>query len=272
MLGRGWAINGAVASSTATLVLALLPEMLEFSARRQLRLRASATKAKHAGDDAAPAGTLLEFRLAGMGCVSCIKAVADTLEASPLVTKYDLNFEAEHLKVWVGPQCDRYLGDVSDRVVAALADAGFTATVVEPPLGSTAAAAGEKPDEGSCDGDSCCDGGGGGGEIATKDGGGDDDDAVLSWVSVVTAGLLSSSCCLLQLGLNSAAMLGVMNVGCAGFNKVNRHPACPCDTRSFSLQNRRRPYFPTTFGLTCLLTLRVSPHHIILVPIPPPCP
>lgn len=36
----------------------------------------------------------------------------------------------------------------------------------------------------------------------------------------IVAGLLSSSCCLLQLLLNGLAMLNVLHVGCAGFNKV----------------------------------------------------
>ena len=122
---RGWAVNGAIASSSATVVLALLPEMLEHWARRQLRLRAAAV----AADDAAPPVTLLEFQLSGMGCVSCVKAVSDTLVASQLVTDHDLDFEAEHLRVWVAADTgDRHLGATSRLVVAELADAGFTAT------------------------------------------------------------------------------------------------------------------------------------------------
>lgn len=38
--------------------------------------------------------------------------------------------------------------------------------------------------------------------------------------TAVAAGLLSSSCCLLQLVLNALAMLNVIHVGCAGFNKI----------------------------------------------------
>lgn len=40
------------------------------------------------------------------------------------------------------------------------------------------------------------------------------------WVSAVLAGLMSSSCCLLQLGLNLLSALDVFHVGCAGFNKT----------------------------------------------------
>jgi len=42
----------------------------------------------------------------------------------------------------------------------------------------------------------------------------------MSSVSSVVAGLLGSSCCLLQLGVNLLATLNVAHVGCAGFNKV----------------------------------------------------
>merc|ERR1712159_126527 len=38
--------------------------------------------------------------------------------------------------------------------------------------------------------------------------------------SAIVAGLLSSSCCLLQLGVNLLATLNVAHIGCAGFNKV----------------------------------------------------
>ena len=50
----------------------------------------------------------------------------------------------------------------------------------------------------------------------------------------VVAGLLSSSCCLLQLLLNALSWFNVMHVGCAGFNKILGPP---------------RPYLRTiTFG------------------------
>lgn len=46
----------------------------------------------------------------------------------------------------------------------------------------------------------------------------------LAWsqrnAAAVAAGLLSSSCCLLQLVLNALAMLNVIHVGCAGFNSI----------------------------------------------------
>jgi len=46
----------------------------------------------------------------------------------------------------------------------------------------------------------------------------------LAWsqrnATAVCVGLLSSSCCLLQLTLNALAMLNVIHVGCAGFNKI----------------------------------------------------
>lgn len=41
-----------------------------------------------------------------------------------------------------------------------------------------------------------------------------------SLIGAVMAGLLSSSCCLLQLMLNALAVLNVAHVGCAGFNKA----------------------------------------------------
>ena len=52
----------------------------------------------------------------------------------------------------------------------------------------------------------------------------DGDVKELAWAqrnsTAIAAGLLSSSCCLLQLVLNVLAMLNVVHIGCAGFNKV----------------------------------------------------
>jgi hypothetical protein len=41
-----------------------------------------------------------------------------------------------------------------------------------------------------------------------------------SWVSTLLAGLLTSSCCAIQLFLNFLSSLNILHVGCAGFNKV----------------------------------------------------
>lgn len=41
-----------------------------------------------------------------------------------------------------------------------------------------------------------------------------------SWFSAIAGGLLSSSCCALQLLLNLLASLNILHVGCAGFNTV----------------------------------------------------
>eukprot|EP00040_Diaphanoeca_grandis_P014806 m.75235 g.75235 ORF g.75235 m.75235 type:complete len:208 (+) comp24757_c0_seq1:433-1056(+) len=41
-----------------------------------------------------------------------------------------------------------------------------------------------------------------------------------STISFVTAGLLASSCCLIQVMLNILSTFGVLHAGCAGFNKV----------------------------------------------------
>merc|ERR1712046_455719 len=41
-----------------------------------------------------------------------------------------------------------------------------------------------------------------------------------SWLAALVAGLLSSSCCLLQLGLNLLSSLDLIHLGCAGFNKL----------------------------------------------------
>ena len=43
---------------------------------------------------------------------------------------------------------------------------------------------------------------------------------ISTWLSLLTGGLLSSSCCLIQLILNLLASFDIIHVGCAGFNKV----------------------------------------------------
>jgi len=41
-----------------------------------------------------------------------------------------------------------------------------------------------------------------------------------SWPGALVAGLLSSSCCLLQLAFNALSAMDLLHVGCAGFNKT----------------------------------------------------
>lgn len=44
--------------------------------------------------------------------------------------------------------------------------------------------------------------------------------AIRQWLLSILAGLMSSSCCLLQLGINLLSAMNIVQIGCAGFNKV----------------------------------------------------
>jgi len=96
-----------------------------------------------------------------------------------------------------------------DEIVAAVEAAGFPAKLI------AATPASGTPTNDAPGAVDCCS------TMATR--GGDGAPAV-AWTqrngTAIMAGLLSSSCCLLQLALNGLAMLNVVHVGCAGFNKV----------------------------------------------------
>jgi hypothetical protein len=109
-------------------------------------------------------------------------------------------------------------GNSLESIIGHLDDCGFPAEALPPDTetdtvadAGAAAAAAIEASAGCHEGTS---GGGGGGSGSGS--------GVFGWAQFALSGLLSSSCCALQLLLNGLASFDVLHVGCAGFNKVSR--------------------------------------------------
>ena len=182
----------ATAAATAvSLVLTLLPEALALrTARRERAAAANPATAEQQHKR-------VRLQLSSLGCAACVDKVSTVLGATPAVLRHSVSLEDGIATLELEPSC------AVETIVERLEGAGF------PAKPATDAAKPSKDDEDEKD-------------EATEEGGGKG-----AWWegngAAVCAGLLSSSCCLLQLGLNALAMLDLLHIGCAGF--VSLHPS-----------------------------------------------
>lgn len=141
-------------------------------------------------------GTVTEvvLSLEGLGCVACTSAVQGAIQnaANAQVVTTNVSLEEKFAKITL--LCDEV--EAKDRIVpdliSRIVDAGFEATLQSLKKGEASAVVAA---------------------TATSSG-------LVSTASSFVAGLLGSSCCLLQLGVNLLATLNIAHIGCAGFNKV----------------------------------------------------
>lgn len=187
--GRPYQWAPTAASTALSAVLTMLPEVLALWTARRERLAAvsgSSTGQKN-----------IQLQLSSLGCSACVAKVSSVLGAMPQVCTHRVCLEDGVATVQILDDCN--VTEVMERIEAA----GFPAKLIA----STVAATQDADTTESS---------------STKNS--DVDVPELAWAqrnaTAVCAGLLSSSCCLLQLTLNALAMLNVIHVGCAGFNKI----------------------------------------------------
>jgi len=172
-----------IVSTVFAMVLSLLPEITDFMNSRN---SSSPTKL--------PSGPLTEvvFALEGLGCVACTSAVHGAIQGlgSEKVAECTVALEQKEAKVTLVCSEKEAKDTIVPDLISRIQDAGFEATLQN--MRKTEALSTAPPAEAAGSG----------------------------LISSVIAGLLGSSCCLLQLGVNLLATLNVAHVGCAGFNKV----------------------------------------------------
>lgn len=185
---RPWQWAPTAASTALATVLTLLPEALALhTAWRQRPVQCGV-------------GQAFQLQLSTLGCVACVSKVSGVLDGITGVTSYSVSLETGLATVHLEPSAAEGDGTKKQHEIrAVVVAAGFPAVI-----------AGEDTQP------ECC---------STTDAAEENEDAAdwaqrNSTVSAVVAGLLSSSCCLLQLGINGLAVLNVAHIGCAGFNKV----------------------------------------------------
>lgn len=196
-----------VACSTAVVTfLTLLPELTACWVQRT-------AVAAGQNDGAAVARSRAVLALEGMGCAACTKKVAEVLDKVTSVRTREISLEAKEVRITLSCEVEDTRKLLLE-LAAKLRDVGFPATPGEvsaiavgsspegaPAAGAVAGRPCAEPMGAEASASGCCGGVGG-------------------LPMSIGAGLLSSSCCLLQLGVNLMASLNLLHVGCAGFNKV----------------------------------------------------
>lgn len=188
-------------------VLTLLPELTAMWVSR----------GKGSGSSALEVQSSAVLAVEGMGCAACTKKVAEVLDRLPVVLGREISLERKETTVFLAASEANARQEILPELIAGIKDAGFEASLSSLIAAGQDKSGSSKPttpapsSEKVVNADGCCDwprtaqltGGGVGGMIVS-----------------IAAGLLGSSCCLLQLGVNLLATLNLVHVGCAGFNKV----------------------------------------------------
>eukprot|EP00933_Yihiella_yeosuensis_P079869 TRINITY_DN9328_c0_g2_i1.p1 TRINITY_DN9328_c0_g2~~TRINITY_DN9328_c0_g2_i1.p1 ORF type:complete len:468 (+),score=79.74 TRINITY_DN9328_c0_g2_i1:83-1486(+) len=183
-------LHSLICSTILAVVLSLLPELTEFRNKR-----AADSNASTLTGSAAPSGILTEavISLEGLGCVACTSAVQGALKKAENEKVVGIAVALEEKEARITFSCDEH--EAKDSIVPDLISriqaAGFEATLTS--IGEAKASSDTT--------------------IQTLESTG-------GIFQAIGAGLLGSSCCLLQLGVNLLATLDLVHVGCAGFNKV----------------------------------------------------
>ena len=189
---RPWQWAPTAASTVVAAVLTLLPEAL-----------ATHTAWRQQGSGGRGGEPALQFRLSTLGCAACVSKVSGVLDGIGEVASYTVSLETGLAQVYLKQKLPDGKMGTGRRVVAKVEAAGFPASDV--------ITAHDTPPERSTDGvqqpqRSKAEAGGGAEKVAEWA-------RLNSTASAVVAGLLSSSCCLLQLALNALALLNVAHIG-----------------------------------------------------------
>jgi len=223
-------VNRALLSTAISVTLAALPEML-YVKNFVWKSDVCATSEGENVVGTVPKNNLsvtIVLKTEDMGCVACVDTVRNSIVKLPKVISCDVSFESKLVSV----TCEGQPGDgetqkLAEQVVDAMEGIGFSATLQD--ITSTEQSAGANPDPNpnpdtnpnpnldpnpnpnlNLDPNPNPNPGPGPDQPGGK----------WQWVASAAAGLLSSSCCLVQLGLNFLSTMNILHVGCAGFNKV----------------------------------------------------
>jgi len=240
--------NRALLSTAISVTLAALPEMLYV----KNFLWKSNVSATSEGEKVAAAVAIV-LKTEDMGCIACVDTVRNCIVQLPKVISCDVSFESKLVSVTCeGQPSDEETQKLAAQVVDAMEDIGFSATLQditsnEGTTSSEGITSSEdttssegitsNEDTTSSEGITSNEG-----TTSSEQSAGanpntnpnnpnpnpdsnpnlnpDQPGAKWRWVASAMAGLLSSSCCLVQLGLNLLSTMNVLHVGCAGFNKV----------------------------------------------------
>ena len=147
--------------------------------------------------------TLIEIQLENMGCIACVTTITNVMLGCPGVTDVQVRLDDNAADVSITDACN------VQEMCAQVTDIGFPATCAAR-LQSPAVTKARPTTSTTCTTPT----------TPTSPTTPTTPNHATTWVFSIVAGLLSSSCCALQLGLNVLSTLNVVHIGCAGFNKV----------------------------------------------------
>ena len=153
----------------------------------------------------------IRIKLENMGCIACVNTITNVLTACSGVEHVNVRLDDGEADVSIRTK-ECHVDDMCEQVTAI----GFPASVYT-------VASGNQPEKGN--------------QLPTAAVLADLQDSTSNLSTTlwaVVAGLLSSSCCALQLGLNLLSTFNILHIGCAGFNKVLGGPIRSI-TRALSL-------------------------------------
>ena len=144
----------------------------------------------------------LRIKLENMGCIACVNTITNVLKACSGVEHVNVRLDDGEADVSIRTK-ECHVDDMCDQVTAI----GFPASI--------ASEEENQPEKGNQQEK--------GTQLPTASVQADLQDSTSNLSTTmwaVVAGLLSSSCCALQLGLNLLSTFNILHIGCAGFNKV----------------------------------------------------
>ena len=144
----------------------------------------------------------LHLAIENMGCVACVTTISNTIRSVQGVRSCKISLETG--EAWVSLLCPEeaptnFASDTGRELCDKVCEVGFPTSVVSTTTAAPSAKTIVQP--------------------TTEPNGTDPAPLWRDLLHSVSAGLLSSSCCALQLGLNLLSAFDVVHIGCAGFNK-----------------------------------------------------
>jgi len=204
-------IPQAVASTVLVVSMTFLPEFLYLLNSKaqsrapphsaEKRTKTSQEKGSHTAVEAA-----CRLKIEGMGCVACVNKIRQALTSQEAVAEI-VQISLEHGSATVRMAAGKTgsAGAVAD----AVSECGFPSVVMSEADSAANGNAAKPKAETGPEGEGLQDASG---AMKACD--------PFSLFQGLLAGLLGSSCCILQLGLNCLSFMDVLHVGCAGFNKA----------------------------------------------------
>jgi copper chaperone CopZ len=219
-------MRSAYVSLIITVFMSFMPEMvyvwtIRKRGRTENNISGGSSRQKSNVSNTSSTSSIRELRFSveSMACVACVNTITNGLlsTVSDAVVTVQANLDAGVVTVEVEKGVDREEKELVSTISQTLEDLGFPAKFLDVISDNHDASTGTETTAKNTDAKLSTD-------EKEKDGSNSGNTTAphgdFSFLQAFVAGSLSSSCCLIQLGLNFLSAFDVLHIGCAGFNKV----------------------------------------------------